>query len=133
MGEPPITQEALDRMEGTARRELIALKDLLEARLVEIERRLADLNNSHEKATTEKQRTDSTAQQVQERAVTRMEFQSFKDDQLRALALQEGAAFARAESAKKEAVSTARAWSFAAAIGVLLANLAIRYFTPRGP
>lgn len=91
-----ITRDALNRIEANTRRELDAFKQLEEERQREVERRLADLNNSHSKAAEEKKRTDEAAVQVQERTVSRIEFQSWKDEVNRALNLAQGAATARA-------------------------------------
>lgn len=91
-----ITRDALNRIEANTRRELDAFKQLEEERQREIERRLGDLNNSHEKASQEKKRTDEAAVQVQERTVSRIEFQAWKDEVNRALNLAQGAATARA-------------------------------------
>lgn len=84
----------------------------------EIQRRLDDLNNSHEKAAEEKQRTDEAALRVQERTVTRVEFQAWKDDVNGILATQAGA-------------QTARAAMLSSLIGilVLVINVVIRYLS----
>lgn len=114
-----ITRDALNRIEARANERVAAVKELLEARLDETDRRLADLNNSHDKATQEKKRTDEAAVQVQERTVSRLEFQAWKDEVNRALNLAQGAATARATM-----------MSVAVGIAVLVINLVIRYMTP---
>lgn len=118
MADEIITRDALNRIESNLRRELDAFKELSKERHEEVDRRLADLNNSHEKATQEKQRTDQAALQVQERSVTKAELQTWKDEVNRALNLAQGAATARATML-----------SVAVGIVVLLINLAIRLFT----
>lgn len=121
MNEERITRDALNRLEGNVRRELDAFKQLEEVRHREHERRLADLNNSHDKATQEKQRTDQAALQVQERAVTKAELQTWKDEVNRALNLAQGAATARATM-----------MSLGVGFAVLVLNLVIRYMTTGG-
>lgn len=113
-----ITRDALNRIEANTRRELDAFKQLEEERHHETDRRLGELNNSHEKATAEKKRTDEAAVQVQERTVSRIEFQAWKDEVNRALNLAQGAATARATM-----------MSVAVGIAVLVINLIIRYMT----
>lgn len=113
-----ITRDALNRIESNLRRELDAFKELSNVRNQEVDRRLADLNNSHEKAVQEKKRTDEAALQVQERTVTRQEFQAWKDEVNRALNLAQGAATARATM-----------MSVAVGVAVLVINLVIRYMT----
>lgn len=113
-----ITRDALNRLEANARRELDAFKQLEEVRYKETERRLGDLNNSHEKAVQEKKRTDEAAVQVQERTVSRVEFQAWKDEVNRALNLAQGAATARATM-----------MSVGVGLAVLVINLIIRYMT----
>lgn len=113
-----ITRDALNRIEARANERVAAVKELIEARLDEIDRRLAELNNSHDKAVTEKKRTDEAAVQVQERTVTRLEFQAWKDEVNRALNLAQGAATARATM-----------MSVTVGIVVLVINLILRYMT----
>jgi hypothetical protein len=115
---PPITLDALDRVACTARRDLDALDRLLAERHQETNRRLADLNNSHERATNEKRRTDEAALRVHENSVTKADLQAWKDEVNRRLDTAAGAA-------------TARAAIMSGAIGcaVLVLNLIIRFFT----
>lgn len=89
---------------------------LSQERYGEIRRRLDDLNNSHEKAVNEKQRTDEAALRVQERSVTKEELQTWKDEVNRALSLAQGAATARATM-----------MSVAVGMAVLIINVVIRY------
>lgn len=117
-GDTVITRQALSRSERTTRRELRAEVRSLRLQLKEIHRRLDELNNSHDKAVAEKKRTDEAALQVQERTVSRVEFQTFKDEMNRIMATQAGANAA-----------TAKAWSVAVGIGAIVVNIIIRYLT----
>jgi hypothetical protein len=133
MSDAPVTQAALDRLEQTARRELEAHERLDTHRFAEVDRRLGELNNSHERALQEKQRTDTAALRVQENAVTKKEFQDFKEEHIRLTATQVGSARQEAVALAARAVTSARLWASATAVAVIIINLAIRYLTPRGP
>jgi hypothetical protein len=117
---PPVTQDALDRLERTARRELQAHECLANERFIEIRRRLDDLNNSHATAVQEKKATDLAAVQVQERTISRVEFQSWKDEVNRALTSQQATAVARATML-----------STAIGIAAVILNLILRYMSGR--
>lgn len=95
---------------------IAAMERLSLERYGEIRRRLDDLNNSHEKAVNEKQRTDEAALRVQERSVTKEELQTWKDEVNRALSLAQGAATARATM-----------MSVAVGMAVIIINVVIRY------
>lgn len=120
MADETITREALNRLEARANERLDALRQRIDIQLNEINRRLLDLNNSHEKAIEEKRRTDQAALQVGERSVTKAELQTWKDEVNRRLDTMAGAA-------------TARAAMLSLVVGfvVLILNLVIRYFTSK--
>jgi hypothetical protein len=118
--EPWITQEALDRLASDLRRELNDFKVLAAERHAEMGRRLLDLNNSHDKAILEKQRTDEAATRIQERAVTKADLQLWRDEVERRFNIMAGAATTAA---------TVRATLLSVGIGVLMValNFLIRF------
>lgn len=119
----PITQDALDRLEANLQSAILSgigsLKDLVFIRLAEHERRINELNNSHDKAVEQKRLTDDAATRIQERTVTTAALQVWKDEVNRALALQAGTANANAKT-----------WSLVMGIVAILANIVIRVLLP---
>lgn len=119
----PITQDALDRTEANLQAIIIAsvggLREVIMNRLSEHERRINELNNSHEKAIEAKRLSDEAATKIQERAVTKADLQIWKDEVNRALTLQAGAANANAKT-----------WALVMGIVVILVNIATRVIVP---
>lgn len=122
-----ITQDALDRLEANLSTLILSsvagLKEVIFIRLADHERRLNELNNSHDKATEAKRLTDEAATKIQERAVSKSDLQMWKDEVNRALTLQTSAVTAKAEA-------SAKMWSLVMAISVIVVNVLIRFLLP---
>ena len=119
----PITQDALDRTEANLQASIVSsvasLKELMTYKFTEHERRLADLNNSHEKAIEAKRLSDEAATRIQERTVTTAALQAWKDEVNKALTTQAATSNANAKT-----------WSLAMGIVVILVNVVLRFILP---
>lgn len=121
----PITQDALDRLEANLSTAFITgmsgLKELMLTRFAEHERRINDLNNSHDKAIEAKRMSDEAATRIAERAVTKAELESWKAEVNKRLDIAAGAA-------KTWAAFGAVAGSVVAAV---LVGIVSRFLFPR--
>lgn len=118
-----VGQDALDRVEANIQASLnhamTSLREIMEVKFREHERRLGELNNSHERAVEAKRLSDEAATRVQERTVTFATLQTWKDEVNRQLAVQAGAAAANAKT-----------WALIMGIVVILVNVALRIMVP---
>lgn len=118
-----ISQDALDRVEANIQASqaaaISAVREIMDTRFKEHERRIGELNNSHEKAIEAKRLSDEAATRVQERTVTFATLQTWKDEVNRQLAVQAGSAAANAKT-----------WALIMGIVVILINVALRVLNP---
>jgi Flp pilus assembly protein TadB len=115
----PVTQDALNRLEDTVRRELVAHDKLDDQRFNEHERRIGELNDSHKIAAEEKRHTDEAATKIAERSVTKDDLNAWRREVDAKLAVQAGTAPA-----------STRFWSVASgAVVTVITSLIVFYLT----